>query len=108
MYCDPRLKFYPSWRRDGCIMQIYVKAKPNAKVSRVTRWIDEKTVEISIHAPPKDGKANAELIRFLSDRLEIPRSSIEIVSGQMAKLKRVEIPENTSLENLKEDQPSLL
>ncbi len=108
MYCDPRLKFYPSWRRDGCIMQIYVKAKPNAKVSRVTRWIDEKTVEIAIHAPPKEGKANAELIRFLSEKLNTSKSSIEIVSGQMAKLKRVEIPENTSLENLKEDQPSLL
>ena len=89
-------------------MFFWIKAKPNAKVTKVTRWIDEKTVEIAIHAPPKDGKANAELIRFLSDRLEIPRSSIEIVSGQMAKLKRVKIPDNTSLENLKEDQPSLL
>lgn len=89
-------------------MFLWIKAKPNAKVSRVTRWLDEKTVEIAIHAPPKEGKANGELIRFLSEKLNIPKSSIEIVSGQMAKLKRVKIPENVSLENLREDQPSLL
>lgn len=89
-------------------MFLWIKAKPNAKVSRVTRWLDEKTVEIAIHAPPKEGKANGELIRFLSEKLNIPKSSIEIVSGQMAKLKRVEIPGNVSLENLREDQPSLL
>ena len=89
-------------------MQIYVKAKPNAKVTKVVRWLDEKPVEIAIHAPPKEGKANAELIRFLSEKLKTSKSSIEIVSGQMAKLKRIQIPENTSLENLKEDQPKLL
>ena len=89
-------------------MQIYVKAKPNAKVTKVKKWLDANTVEIAIHAPPKEGKANAELIRFLSEKLNTPKSSIEIVSGQMAKLKRVQIPDRTSFENLKEDQPSLL
>jgi uncharacterized protein (TIGR00251 family) len=89
-------------------MQIYVKAKPNAKVSRVTRWIDEKTVEIAIHAPPKEGKANGELIRFLADKLDVPKSSISIVSGTMAKLKRVELPDSAKLDALKEDQPHLL
>lgn len=89
-------------------MFLSIKVKPNAKTTKVVRWLDEKTVEIAIHAPPKEGKANAELIRFLADRLDTPKSSIEIVSGQIARLKRVEFPENSKLENLKEDQPSLL
>jgi len=89
-------------------MFLSVKVKPNAKVTKVVRWLDEKTVEIAIHAPPKEGKANAELIRFLSDKLDTSKTSINIVSGSMAKLKRVKFPNTCSLEDLKEDQPKLL
>lgn len=98
----------PRYTRDDNIMQIYVKAKPNAKVSKIVRWLDETTVEIAIHAPPKEGKANAELIRFLADKLDTSKTSISIVSGTMAKLKRVELPDSVKLDALKEDQPRLL
>lgn len=89
-------------------MFLWIKVKPNAKITKVVRWLDDKTVEIAIHAPPKEGKANAELIRFLADKLDTSKTSISIVSGTMAKLKRVEIPDACSLDTLKEDQPRLL
>ncbi|MFA5947272.1 MAG: DUF167 domain-containing protein [Patescibacteria group bacterium] len=89
-------------------MFLWVKVKPNAKVTKVTKWLDEKTVEIAIHAPPKEGKANAELIRFLADKLDTSKTSISIVSGTMAKLKRVELPDSAKIDALREDQPRLL
>ena len=38
-------------------------------------------VKIRLAAPPVDGAANLELIRFVSKLLGIPRSNVEIASG---------------------------
>lgn len=48
-------------------------------------------LKIKIKSPPVDGAANDELIRFLSKTFNIPRSNIEIVSGQTSRSKRVQI-----------------
>ena len=48
-------------------------------------------LKIRIAAPPVDGAANAELIRFLAKRFGIPRSNVEIVAGKSSKTKRVRI-----------------
>ncbi len=49
------------------------------------------TVKIRLKAPPVDGKANKELIEFLSDILDVPPSRIEIVAGQTHRNKLVAI-----------------
>lgn len=48
-------------------------------------------IKIRLQAPPVDGAANAELIRFLSERLGVPRQSIRIVSGETGRRKRVRV-----------------
>jgi len=48
-------------------------------------------LKIRIAAPPADGAANDELIRFLADRLQIPRSAITITAGSSSRRKTVVI-----------------
>jgi uncharacterized protein (TIGR00251 family) len=59
------------------------------------------SLKIALNAPPVDGKANAALIRFLADRLNVPKKNIEICSGASSRDKRVFIS-GVTLEKVKE------
>jgi uncharacterized protein len=47
--------------------------------------------KVRVQAPPDDGKANEAVLRLLATRLELPRSSLSLVSGHSAKDKIVEL-----------------
>jgi len=49
------------------------------------------TLQIRVMASPVDGAANAALLRFLADTLDMPRSRVEIVSGASSRRKRISI-----------------
>ena len=49
------------------------------------------TIKIKIAAQPEKGKANDELIRFLSKKLKIPANRIRIIKGLSSHNKLVEI-----------------
>lgn len=71
-------------------MIINVRVKAGSKWEKAEKddagnWI------IRIAAQPVDGKANKALINFLSSRLRIPKSLIQIVKGRSGKFKRIEI-----------------
>ena len=58
-----------------------VHVQPRAPRTEVVgRYGD--ALKIRVHAPPVDGAANAELVRFLAERLGVPRSAVTIVSKQ--------------------------
>lgn len=44
-----------------------------------------------VAAPPERGRANDALVGLLADALDVPRSSVRVVSGLTAKTKVVEI-----------------
>ena len=67
-----------------------VHVQPRAKRNEVLGWYGD-AIKIRISAPPVDGAANDELVRFLATRLDIARSSIQIVSGTGARRKRLRI-----------------
>jgi uncharacterized protein (TIGR00251 family) len=46
---------------------------------------------VRLAAAPVDGAANAELIAVLADALHLPKRSVEIVSGDRSRSKRVRI-----------------
>lgn len=48
-------------------------------------------LKIKITAPPVDGKANAALIEFLSEILDVPKRQIEILKGETGRNKAVEV-----------------
>ena len=64
--------------------------QPNARQNEVLGF-EEGILRLKIAAPPVDGKANKELIAFLSKRLGISKSSITIDRGQTSKSKVISI-----------------
>jgi uncharacterized protein (TIGR00251 family) len=48
-------------------------------------------IKIRITAPPVEGAANEELIRFLATRLNVPQSQIRLLSGAGGRRKRVAV-----------------
>jgi uncharacterized protein (TIGR00251 family) len=46
-------------------------------------------VRVRLLAPPVDGQANDELIRFLSEQLDVPRSAVQLVSGANSRSKNI-------------------
>lgn len=48
-------------------------------------------LKLRLAAPPVDGEANDELIRFLAKALGVPKSAVEIVSGATGRRKRVRV-----------------
>ena len=65
---------------------------PKNEVVEILKDADgEKTIKIRIKAMPEKGKANAELIKFLSKELSVPRDKISIKSGKSEQLKLVKI-----------------
>ena len=67
-----------------------IKAVPNATRSEVVGWLGE-ALKVKLKAPPVDGKANAELCRFLAEHLGLPRSAVTLATGTSARQKRVQI-----------------
>jgi uncharacterized protein (TIGR00251 family) len=48
-------------------------------------------VKIRVAAPPVDGAANAELVRFLAARLNVPTARVTIVGGASGRRKTVAV-----------------
>jgi uncharacterized protein (TIGR00251 family) len=48
-------------------------------------------LRIRIAAPPVDGAANRELVKFLSKKLKVPQAAITLVTGNNSKNKVVRI-----------------
>ncbi len=48
-------------------------------------------VKIRLAAPPVDGAANEELVRFVAERLNVPRAAVRIAAGTGSRRKVVEV-----------------
>ena len=71
-------------------MLLTIHVKPNAKTSEiVSRQGSEWTMRL--HAPPIEGKANEELVRFLAESFGIAKSHVTILKGMGSKTKIVKI-----------------
>ncbi len=51
-------------------------------------------IKVKVSSPPVEGKANEELLRFLSKEWKIPLSHIEILRGQRSREKILRIMGN--------------
>jgi len=79
--------------KDGCII-LNVKVIPRASKDSIQGILGD-ALKVRIQAPPVEGKANARLVRFLSKQWKIPRASIEILSGETGRNKRLRITDPT-------------
>lgn len=71
-------------------VQIRVKLVPRASVNRIDGPHGD-ALKIRLNAPPVDGKANAALLRFLADELDLPLSSIALTAGETSRQKTFRI-----------------
>ena len=67
-----------------------VRVQPRASQTELA-GAQEDAVRIRIAAPPVEGEANDELIRFLSKKLGVAKSAITIVSGEGSRDKLIEV-----------------
>ena len=67
-----------------------VKVTPGAARSEIT-GVTEGVLHVKIAAPPARGKANRELIDFLSVALGVNKSAVSIIKGQTSRRKLIEV-----------------
>jgi len=78
---------------------IHVKVQPGAKHNRVIGDYGGR-LKLAVSAAPEKGKANKAIIELLAKTLHINESSIQIISGNSSREKKLMINGITS-ENLK-------
>jgi uncharacterized protein (TIGR00251 family) len=67
-----------------------VRAQPGAKKTAIIGIYGEGATaqfKIAVHAPPIEGRANEALIAFLADTFSLPKNSVELISGELARSK---------------------
>ncbi len=72
--------------KDGAILTVHIQPKAS---STECMGIHGDAIKIRVAAPPVDGAANDELIRFLARQLSISITSVQIHSGAGGRHKRV-------------------
>lgn len=75
-----------------------VRVTPRARRTEVAEILEDGTLRVRLTAPPVDGKANAALVRFLAEVLQIRPTRIEIVAGEKGLDKIVSITDLTAEE----------
>jgi uncharacterized protein (TIGR00251 family) len=70
--------------------RITVKVHPRARKSGITGRFGEAW-KLDLAAPPVDGKANDECVRYLAELAEVSRSRVRIVMGASSRIKVVEV-----------------
>ena len=74
--------------------RVVVKVQPNAGKNEVLGYRDG-VINIKIAGPPVKGKANQELIKFLSEVLGVSKSKLAIIKGLTDRTKVISIDELT-------------
>lgn len=73
--------------KDGNVA-IKIQAKPGAKCNNVTDISDE-AIGIAISAPPTEGEANAELVKYLASIFGVRKSDVSLDRGSRSRQKVV-------------------
>jgi len=70
--------------------KIELRVQPNAPRNKIVSLTDG-VLQVKIGAPPVRGKANDELISFLSKHLGVSRSALTIVTGYTSRNKVITV-----------------
>jgi uncharacterized protein (TIGR00251 family) len=87
----------------GVLIKVFVqpRASKNAIVGR-----HGDALKITLTSPPVNGAANKMCVQFLAKCLQVPKSSIEIISGHTNRTKRILLCSKDE-KNLKREQERL-
>jgi uncharacterized protein (TIGR00251 family) len=73
---------------DGAIIALKIIPRAGRTMLAGTR---DNAVLVRLAAAPVDGAANAALLAFLSDLLQVPQNRLDILSGEHSRSKRVKV-----------------
>jgi uncharacterized protein (TIGR00251 family) len=82
------LPAWARWRPNEFLIAVHVQ--PGAKRSAVLGEHGGR-LKVAVHAPPAEGKANAELLRLLGEVLRVRRDALRIVAGESSRQKSVAV-----------------
>jgi len=78
-----------SWFRwAGASLYLQLHIQPGARQNLIVGLHGDR-LKVKINAPPVDGKANAELVEFLSQCFDTNKSSILVLQGALGRSKTV-------------------
>ncbi|HKI60955.1 MAG TPA: DUF167 domain-containing protein [Mariprofundaceae bacterium] len=69
-------------------LYLNVHAQPGAKRPQL-RGMHGDAVKIAVAEAPQDGKANAAIVRFVADALDIGMAHVDVASGHNSRRKRL-------------------
>jgi uncharacterized protein (TIGR00251 family) len=81
-------------REEGGALVLRLHVQPGAKRTEIA-GLHGEALKIRLAAPPVEGQANAELIRWLAAAFDVPKRNVDLVRGATSrdKIVRVTAPE---------------
>ena len=83
------------WRReDGADVVLALQVQPGAKRTGIAGTHGEgagRRLKLRLAAPPVDGKANAELTRYLAAAFGVPQRNVTLLRGETSRQKTVRV-----------------
>jgi len=77
--------------REGAAgVTLAVRVQPGAKKTAINGMYGEGAdaqLKIAVHAPPLEGRANLALTAFLAETFSLPKSAVELVTGELSRSK---------------------
>ena len=80
--------------RDGAV-RLRVWAVPGARSSEIAGERDGY-LRIRLAAPPREGRANDELRRFIAVKVGVPRADVDVTAGRRSRRKTVMVRGTTA------------
>jgi uncharacterized protein (TIGR00251 family) len=92
-------------KRDWCSVceqgvRLSIQVAPNARKNEVVGPLDD-SLKLRLQAQPVEGQANAALVRYLAELLQVPRSAVTVTHGLTAKRKLIEVRTQLSIAEVK-------
>lgn len=78
------------WHWEGADLVLGVRVQPRASRDRLEE-VRDGCLRVRLCAPPVDGQANARLCALLADSFGVPKSAVELLAGDAARVKRLRI-----------------
>ena len=78
----------PIEEREGFVY-LHLRVQPRASRNRISQR--NGRLYVALTAPPVDGKANNALCDFFAEWLQVPRRTVQLVSGERARDKTLQV-----------------
>ena len=85
---QPQLPAFLTVQPDG--VSLAVKVVPRASDNEICDALGAE-LRIKVTAPPVDAAANEALVRLLAERLDCPRSAVQLVRGHTSRHKIIKV-----------------